>query len=79
MARSHLLLASEGVLRYVWESRYGAILIEVAGEDVFVNGQRVERHAHPAMHSAEPSASLGQNPRRVNPSSVNRYGKMPYT
>ena len=48
-----LPLASEGVLRYVWESRYGTILIEVAGEDVFVNGQRVERHAHPAMHSAE--------------------------
>ena len=23
-----------------------------AGEDVFMNGQRVERHAHPAMHSA---------------------------
>ena len=29
---------------YVWESRYGTILIEVAGEDVFVNGQRVEPH-----------------------------------
>jgi len=39
-----LLLASEGVLRYVWESRYGSILIEVSGSDVFVNGQRVEPH-----------------------------------
>ncbi len=37
-----LPLASEGVLRYVWESRFGSILIEVLGEDVFVNGQRVE-------------------------------------
>jgi hypothetical protein len=42
--RVALPLASEGVLRYVWESRYGTILIEVAGEDVFVNGQRVEPH-----------------------------------
>jgi len=41
-----LLLASEGVLRYVWESRYGSMLIEVVGNDVFVNSQRVEPHAH---------------------------------
>jgi len=39
-----LSLATDSVLRYVWESRYGAILIEVSGEDVFVNGQRVEPH-----------------------------------
>jgi hypothetical protein len=39
-----LPLSSEGVLCYVWESRYGPILIEVLGEDVFVNGQRVEPH-----------------------------------
>jgi len=37
-----LRLASEGVLRYVWESKYGSIVIEVVGNDVFVNGQRVE-------------------------------------
>ncbi|MBU1361988.1 MAG: hypothetical protein KKC79_12415 [Gammaproteobacteria bacterium] len=29
--------------RYMWESRYGPILIEVIGDDIFVNGQRVER------------------------------------
>jgi len=40
-----LPLASEGVLRYVWESRYGSMLIEVVGNDVFVNSQRVEPHA----------------------------------
>ena len=39
-----LRLASEGVLRYVWESKYGSIVIEVVGNDVFVNGQRVEPH-----------------------------------
>jgi hypothetical protein len=37
-----LPLCSEGVMRWVWESRYGAMLIEVIGEQVFVNGQRVE-------------------------------------
>lgn len=38
------LLAIESVRRYVWESRYGSILIEVLGDDVFVNGLRVEPH-----------------------------------
>ncbi len=37
-------LASMGALRYVWDSLYGTILIEVSGEEVFVNGQRVEPH-----------------------------------
>lgn len=41
-AEPELPLASEGVQRYVWQSRYGAILIEVAGEDLFVNGDKVE-------------------------------------
>ncbi len=40
-----LALASEGVLRYVWHSRYGDMLIEVRGDEAFVNGQRVQRHA----------------------------------
>lgn len=38
-----LPLATAGVLRYVWESRYGEILIEVVGDEIFVNGSRVER------------------------------------
>lgn len=37
-----LALATEGCLRYVWESRFGPILIEVAKGEVFVNGSRVE-------------------------------------
>ena len=37
-----LPLAADGVQRYVWESRFGAILIEVVGEQAFVNGSRVE-------------------------------------
>lgn len=37
-----LPLATPGVQRYVWESRFGNILIEVVGEQSFVNGERVE-------------------------------------
>lgn len=41
-AQSLLPLATEGVLRYVWEGRFGAVLIEVVGSDTFVNGKLVE-------------------------------------
>jgi hypothetical protein len=41
-AQPQLPLASEGVLRHVWESRFGPILIEVTGDEIRVNGQRVE-------------------------------------
>lgn len=44
-AQAPLPLASDGVQRWVWQSRFGAILVEVVGPDVFVNGQRVEPHA----------------------------------
>jgi hypothetical protein len=36
-----LELASEGVLRYVWNSAYGAMLIEVRDGAAFVDGSRV--------------------------------------
>lgn len=36
-----LPLASEGVHRYVWQSAFGPILIEVHDGAAFVNGQRV--------------------------------------
>jgi hypothetical protein len=38
-----LPLATEGVLRYVWESRFGSMLIEVVDGVAYVNGQRIER------------------------------------
>jgi hypothetical protein len=41
-----LPLATAGVLRYVWESRYGEILIEVVCDDIFVNGSRLEQAKH---------------------------------
>jgi hypothetical protein len=43
-AQTALPLVTEGVLRYLWDGRYGSMLIEVIGENVFVNGQRVEQH-----------------------------------
>lgn len=36
-----LPLAREGVQGYVWNSAYGAMLIEVRGGVAYVNGQRV--------------------------------------
>ena len=39
--QSILDLASEGVQRYVWQSAYGAMLIEVRDGIAFVNGARV--------------------------------------
>jgi len=46
-----LPLAADGVLRYVWESWFGSMLIEVREGRVLVNGQVVEsaealRHRH---------------------------------
>jgi hypothetical protein len=37
-----LPLVAEGVQRYVWESAFGPMLIEVHDGAAFVNGQRVE-------------------------------------
>ena len=37
----NLELASEGVQRYVWNSAFGAMLIEVRDGVAFVNGARV--------------------------------------
>ncbi|MCW5634031.1 MAG: hypothetical protein KIT17_11920 [Rubrivivax sp.] len=42
-AQPPLPLASDGVLRWLWHSRFGDMLIEVIGNEVFVNGQRVAR------------------------------------
>jgi hypothetical protein len=43
--RADLPLATQGVLRYVWESRYGEMLIEVVDGIAYVNGDCIE----PAM------------------------------
>lgn len=41
--QADLPLAAEGVLRYLWEGKFGPILIEVRDGQAFVNGQAVER------------------------------------
>ena len=41
-AQQDLPLAAEGVQRYVSESQWGSMLIEVIGEQVFVGGKLVE-------------------------------------
>ena len=44
-----LQLASEGVQRFVWNGRFGEMLIEVKDGVAFVNGQRVEPHVAPHL------------------------------
>ena len=50
-----LPLSTDGVARWVWESRFGAMLIEVSGDSVFVNGQRVVRDTALADKLAAPA------------------------
>ncbi|WP_156473001.1 hypothetical protein [Pseudorhodoferax sp. Leaf265] len=40
--QAELPVAAEGVQRYVGQSRWGEMLIEVKGDDVFVDGKLVE-------------------------------------
>ena len=41
-AQEALPLATEGVQRFVWESRFGPMLIEVVDGVAYVNGKRVD-------------------------------------
>jgi hypothetical protein len=47
-----LALAAEGVQRYVWESRFGTMLIEVRNGQVYVNGGLVQAAERPAQSAA---------------------------
>ena len=40
--QASLPLAAEGVQRFVWEHRFGSMLIEVDGDEVRVNGDVVQ-------------------------------------
>lgn len=51
-----LPLATDGVLRYVWHGKFGDMLVEVLGDGVFVNGQRVEP-VRPDRPAVAPTAS----------------------
>ena len=61
-AEVELPLATEGVQRFVWTGRFGDMLIEVAGQDIFVNGSKVVR--------ADPEE--GQGPRTADIASLAR-------
>jgi hypothetical protein len=47
IVQADLPLATEGVLRYVWESRFGSMLIEVRGGKAYVNGEAVASAEQP--------------------------------
>jgi len=66
--QADLPLCVGGVLRYVWESRFGPGLIEVEGDRVFVNGALVEAVARETGHTARDTsnASPGAAPPRAN-------------
>lgn len=51
--QADLELATEGVLRYVWRSAFGDMLIEVIDGVVYVNGERVEQA--PAPRNSKPA------------------------
>ena len=53
--QASLPLETQGVLRHVWESRFGPMLIEVRDGRAYVNGQRVE-----------PADPENQDPRAAN-------------
>ncbi len=40
--QSLLPLATEGALHYLWDSKFGPMLIEVVGGAIIVNGMAVE-------------------------------------
>jgi len=51
--QAELPLATEGVMRYVWNNRWGSMLIEVREGRVFVDGKVVEPvSAAAAQHAA---------------------------
>lgn len=60
-----LPLATEGVLRFVWESRFGSMLVEVVGDRVYVNGDLVERHRTEGTEQVGAPVLGGTGPCRV--------------
>jgi hypothetical protein len=57
-----LELAADGVLRYVWQSAFGPMLIEVREGRAFVNGEQVtpvaQSEGQPSDDAAQPPLSL---------------------
>jgi hypothetical protein len=53
-SQAPLALSTMGVQRYVWESRFGAMLIEVIDGQSFVNGALVELPDFEAGATSQP-------------------------
>lgn len=53
--QADLPLAAEAVMRYVWQSKFGFMLIEVVGGRIYVDGQLVEPVEAPA--ATDPSST----------------------
>ena len=49
-----LPLSAEGVQRYVWQGRFGAMLVEVRDGAAYVNGERVEPFARDQIAEVRP-------------------------
>ena len=52
--QADLPLAAEGVLRYLWEGKFGPLLIEVKDGQALVNGQVVEPVDAGTLSSSRP-------------------------
>ncbi len=52
-AQAELPLAAKGVLRYVWQHKFGSMLVEVRDGQTFVNGKLVEHHSPGARERSE--------------------------
>jgi hypothetical protein len=52
-----LPLTADGAQRHVWESRFGTMLIEVRGGEIFVNGSLVEPADGQAVPAGSPARS----------------------
>ena len=61
-----LPLATEGIQRWVWQSRFGPMLIEIIDDTPYVNGQRVDRAAPGPgdVHEAGDGSDAETAPRR---------------
>ena len=59
-AEPELELATDGVQRWLWESRFGAMLIEIRDGEIFVNRERVVP-AEPSPRAAADSRITRQS------------------
>ena len=59
--QAELPLAAAGVQRWLWEGRFGAMLIEVVGNIAYVNGDPVQSFDRTASFGLQPTGSAAPN------------------